>query len=130
MSFHGLPQRNIDLGDPYYDQCMGTAHLLATILGLGSDQWMMSFQSRFGKQTWIQPYTSESLAAMADKGLKEIDVICPGFSVDCLETLEEIQMQNREIFIQHGGEQYYYIPCLNERPDHINMMAELVQPYI
>jgi len=130
MSFHGLPQRNIDLGDPYYDQCMGTAHLLATILGLGSDQWIMSFQSRFGKQTWIQPYTSESLVAMADKGLKEIDVICPGFSADCLETLEEIQMQNREIFIQHGGEQYYYIACLNDRPDHINMMAELVQPLI
>lgn len=130
MSFHGLPQRNIDKGDPYYDQCMGTAHLLATILGLESSQWVISFQSRFGKQVWIQPYTSETLIAMADKGLKEVDVICPGFSVDCLETLEEIQMQNKELFLQHGGEQYLYIPCLNDRDDHIDMMADLVRPYI
>lgn len=130
MSFHGLPQRNIDLGDPYYDQCMGTAHLLATILGLSSDQWAMSFQSRFGRQTWLQPYTSETLAAMADRGLKEVDIICPGFSVDCLETLEEIKLQNRDIFLQHGGEQYHYIPCLNDRQDHIDMMAELVKPHI
>lgn len=130
MSFHGLPQRNIDQGDPYYDQCMGTAHLLATILGLSSDQWAMSFQSRFGKQVWIQPYTVEVLTAMADKGLKEIDIICPGFSVDCLETLEEMQIENREKFIEHGGEQYYYIPCLNDREDHIEMMAELVKPYL
>ncbi len=130
MSFHGLPQRNVDLGDPYYDQCMGTAHLLATILGLGSDQWVLCFQSRFGKQTWLKPYTSDTLAIMADKGLKEVDVVCPGFSVDCLETLEEIQIQNKEIFLEHGGEQYYYIPCLNDRDDHINMMANLVKPYL
>ena len=130
MSFHGLPQRNIDKGDPYYDQCTGTAHLLATILGLTKDQWEMSFQSRFGKQEWIKPYTSETLETRAANGLKEIDVICPGFSVDCLETLEEIQMQNKEIFLQHGGEQYYYIPCLNDRDDHISMMANLVKPYL
>ena len=130
MSFHGLPQRNIDLGDPYYDQCLGTAHLLATMLGLSSDQWALSFQSRFGKQVWIQPYTSETLAALADKGLKEIDVICPGFSADCLETLEEIRLQNRDIFLEHGGEQYHYIPCLNDREDHIDMMAGLVRPYL
>jgi len=130
MSFHGLPQRNVDLGDPYFDQCMGTAHLLATILGLGSDQWAMSFQSRFGKQTWLQPYTSELLASMAQSGLTEIDIICPGFSVDCLETLEEIQMENREVFIENGGREYHYIPCLNDREDHIQMMAELVRPYL
>ncbi|MBT7578970.1 MAG: ferrochelatase, partial [Candidatus Marinimicrobia bacterium] len=130
MSFHGLPQRNIDKGDPYYDQCTGTAHLLATILGLTKDQWEMSFQSRFGKQEGIKPYTSETLETRAANGLKEIDVICPGFSVDCLETLEEIQMQNKEIFLQHGGEQYYYIPCLNDRDDHISMMANLVKPYL
>jgi len=130
ISFHGLPQRNVDLGDPYHEQCLGTAHLLATILGLGPDQWAMSFQSRFGRQVWLQPYTSELLAAMADKGLKEIDVICPGFSVDCLETLEEIQLQNRDIFLEHGGEQYRYIPCLNDRDDHIEMMANLVKPYL
>ncbi len=130
MSFHGLPQRNIDKGDPYYDQCTGTAQLLATILGLTKDQWEMSFQSRFGKQEWIKPYTSETLETRAANGLKEIDVICPGFSVDCLETLEEIQMQNKEIFLQHGGEQYHYIPCLNDRDDHIDMMAELVKPYL
>ncbi len=130
MSFHGLPQRNIDQGDPYYDQCTGTANLLATILGLTKDQWEMSFQSRFGKQEWIKPYTSETLQTRATNGLKEIDIVCPGFSVDCLETLEEIQMQNKEIFLQHGGEQYYYIPCLNDRDDHITMMAELVKPYL
>ncbi len=130
MSFHGLPQRNIDKGDPYYDQCTGTAHLLATILGLTKDQWEMSFQSRFGKQEWIKPYTSGTLETRATNGLKEIDIICPGFSVDCLETLEEIQMQNKEIFLQHGGEQYNYIPCLNDRDDHIDMMAELVKPYL
>jgi len=130
MSFHGLPQRNVDLGDPYYDQCMGTAHLLATILGLGPDQWILSFQSRFGKQTWLQPYTAETLVMMAEKGLKEIDVVCPGFSVDCLETLEEIQIQNKEVFLEHGGEQYHYIPCLNDRDDHINMMVNLVKPYL
>ncbi len=130
MSFHGLPQRNIDKGDPYYEQCTGTAQLLAIILGLTKDQWAMSFQSRFGKQEWIKPYTSETLATRASNGLKEIDVVCPGFSVDCLETLEEIQLQNREIFLQHGGEQYQYIPCLNDRDDHIEMMAELVKPYI
>lgn len=130
MSFHGLPQRNIDKGDPYYDQCMGTANLLATILGLSSDQWSISFQSRFGKQEWIKPYTSQTLEAMADKGLKEVDVVCPGFSVDCLETLEEIQLQNRDIFLEHGGEEYHYIPCLNDREDHIDMMAQLVKPYL
>ncbi len=130
MSFHGLPQRNIELGDPYYDQCSGTANLLATIMGLGKDQWGMSFQSRFGKQQWIQPYTSEVLQRLAEGGLKEIDVVCPGFSVDCLETLEEIQLQNRDIFLQYGGEQYHYIPCLNDREDHIRMMANLVKPYL
>ncbi|MCK4708635.1 MAG: ferrochelatase [Gammaproteobacteria bacterium] len=130
MSFHGLPQRNIDKGDPYYDQCTGTAHLLATILGLTKEQWGMSFQSRFGKQEWIKPYTSETLATLADNSLKEVDIVCPGFSVDCLETLEEIQLQNRDIFLQHGGEQYHYIPCLNDRNDHIVMMAELVGPYL
>ncbi len=130
MSFHGLPQRNVDLGDPYYEQCMGTAHMLATILGLQSDQWGLSFQSRFGKQQWLQPYTSETLTSLAQNGLKEIDVICPGFSVDCLETLEEIRLQNRDVFLENGGEQYHYIPCLNDREDHIEMMAELVRPYL
>lgn len=130
MSFHGLPQRNIDKGDPYYDQCTGTANLLATILGLTKDQWGMSFQSRFGKQEWIKPYTSETLIALAENGLKEIDIICPGFSVDCLETLEEIQMENCDIFKQHGGEQYHYIPCLNDRDDHIEIMADLIKPYL
>jgi ferrochelatase len=130
MSFHGLPQRNVDLGDPYYDQCMGTAHLLATMLGLSSNQWGVSFQSRFGKQQWLKPYTAQTLEALASNGLKEIDVICPGFSADCLETLEEIQMQNRDVFLAAGGEQYQYIPCLNDRDDHIEMMVELVRPYL
>jgi protoporphyrin/coproporphyrin ferrochelatase len=130
MSFHGLPQRNVDLGDPYYDQCMGTAHLLATIMGLGSDQWAMSFQSRFGKQTWLQPYTVEMLEVLPQKGLREIDVICPGFSVDCLETLQEMNIENRQVFLQNGGEEYYYIPCLNDRDDHIEMMVDLVKPYL
>lgn len=130
MSFHGLPQRNIDKGDPYFEQCTGTANLLATILGLTKDQWGMSFQSRFGKQEWIKPYTADTLATLAQNGLREIDLICPGFSVDCLETLEEIKLQNRDIFLQNGGEQYQYIPCLNDREDHIDMMADLVKPFI
>jgi ferrochelatase len=130
MSFHGLPQRNIDRGDPYYDQCRGSAHLLATILGLSSNQWGMSFQSRFGKQEWSRPYTVQTLEQKAKNGLKEIDVVCPGFSADCLETLEEIQLQNRDVFLEHGGKEYFYIPCLNDRDDHIDMMAQLVKPYL
>jgi len=130
MSFHGLPQNFVEKGDPYYDQCMTTGDLLATILGLSSEQWRLSFQSRFGKAKWIKPYTSEVLINMAQNGLKEIDVICPGFSADCLETLEEICIENQAFFLQNGGEQYFYIKALNNREEHIQMMEDLVKPYL
>ena len=130
MSFHGLPQSAVDHGDPYYDQCMGTAHLLATMLGLGGNQWGIGFQSRFGMRQWLRPDTSETLQALARNRLREIDVICPGFAADCLETLDEIQLRNRQVFLDAGGEQYHYIPCLNDRNDHIDMMADLLRPHL
>ncbi len=126
ISFHGTPVRYRDEGDPYYAQCMGTAQFLAKELGLDEGQWQISFQSRFGREEWLQPYTDETLQQLAQQGVKSVEVICPGFSADCLETLEEIAGENREIFSKGGGEIFFYIPALNGRDDHIAMMAELV----
>ena len=114
LSFHGLPQVNVDRGDPYYNQCQETARLLAEQLKLGQSNWSLCFQSRFGKQVWLKPYTSDTLAELASKGVKAVDVICPGFSADCLETLDEIEIEYREIFMQKGGEKFHYIPALND----------------
>ena len=130
MSFHGLPQINVDRGDPYYEQCQETARLLADQLDLEQSSWSLCFQSRFGKQVWLKPYTSDTLAELTSKGVKAVDVICPGFSADCLETLDEIQIEYREFFMQQGGEQFHYIPALNDDGDHIEMMRALVEPYI
>ncbi len=130
MSFHGLPQANVDRGDPYQSQCEKTAALLAAKLGLKASDWSIGYQSRFGKQTWIQPYTSDVLHALVKGGIKSVDVICPGFSADCLETLDEIEVEYRNEFLELGGEEFDYIPALNDRPTHINMMRELVQPYL
>jgi ferrochelatase len=130
MSFHGLPQVNVDRGDPYYDQCLETARLLAQQLGLDQSNWSLSFQSRFGKQIWLKPYTSDMLAELVGRDVKAVDIICPGFSADCLETLDEIQIEYREVFMQQGGEQFHYIPALNDDDDHIEMMCALVQPYL
>ena len=126
ISFHGTPRRFRDQGDPYYGQCQRSAQLLAEELGLKEGRWMLSFQSRFGREEWLQPYTDKTLERLAGEGVRRIDVICPGFSADCLETLEEIAGENREIFEHAGGETLHYIPALNSRDDHIAMMAELV----
>ena len=125
MSFHGLPQRAVDRGDPYADQCRATAKALADALHLAPDQWRITFQSRFGAAKWIQPYTQPSLEEMARAGIARVDVICPGFASDCVETLEEIAMECRHAFLSNGGKEFRYIPCLNERPDWIETMARL-----
>lgn len=125
MSFHGIPKRAIERGDPYADQCQATAQALATALALPAGRWMACFQSRFGAAEWLQPYTQPTLERLARAGVRSVDVICPGFPADCLETLEEIAMECRAAFLAHGGQDYRYIPCLNERDDWINALADL-----
>lgn len=127
MSFHGIPQRYADEGDPYPCYCEGTALRLAAALGLHEDEWALTYQSRFGREPWLQPYTDETLQKWGFAGVESVDVICPGFSADCLETLEEIDMQNREIFEKAGGGRFRYIPCLNAREDHIDALAAVVR---
>lgn len=126
FSFHGVPKRSLIKGDPYHCECHKTARLLAQALGLSDTQWKLSFQSRFGKAEWLKPYTSEVLAELPKSGVKTLDVLCPGFPADCLETLEEIAMEGKEEFLTAGGEQYRYIPCLNDSPMAISALASLV----
>jgi ferrochelatase len=126
MSFHGIPERYVARGDPYRAQCERTASLVANRLGLAADEWTLSFQSRFGADRWLQPYTIETVAALARRGVRSLSVMCPGFAADCLETLEEIGMENRDAFRAAGGEQYQYIPALNARADHVAAIAALV----
>jgi len=126
MSFHGLPKRYLLAGDPYHCQCQKTGRLLAEALFLDADDWSLSFQSRVGREEWLRPYTDEHLKKLATAGRQRLDVICPGFSADCLETLEEIEMQNEEIFREAGGKQLRYIPALNARRDHMNFLTQLV----
>ncbi len=130
MSFHGIPQQVVDQGDPYADQCKRTGSLLAEALKLAPDQWQLTFQSRFGPAKWLQPYTQPTIEKLASEGLKSVEIICPGFSSDCLETLEEISLEVREAFIEHGGEQFSYIPCLNDSPRHINALAEVLASHL
>ena len=125
MSFHGVPERTLHLGDPYHCECMKTARLLAEALELPSDGYRVTFQSRFGKAKWLEPATEPTLVEMARAGIRKVDVICPGFTSDCLETLEEIQQEAKVAFVQAGGEGFNYIPCLNTRPDWIESMAAL-----
>lgn len=129
MSFHGLPQRVVKLGDPYRDQCETTARLLAKELGLQDGEWIMSFQSRFGAEEWIKPYTSATLEEWGKEGVAKVDVICPGFSADCLETLEEIAVENRKVFEEAGGGEMRYIPALNDRADHIEALYNLIRSH-
>ena len=129
MSFHGLPRRNLELGDPYHCQCHKTGRLLAEALGLKPEQWMVTFQSRFGRAEWLKPYTDKTLEKLAKDGLKSVDIVCPGFSADCLETLEEIAVENRDVFKEAGGESYAYVPALNEDAEHIQVLADLVQQH-
>ena len=125
LSFHGIPRRALDLGDPYHCECYKTARLLGEALKLPADRMLVSFQSRFGKAEWLQPYTQPSLESLAHKGTRSVDVMCPGFVSDCLETLEEINIECRESFIHAGGERFGYIPCLNETDDWINALMQL-----
>ncbi|KQP49286.1 ferrochelatase [Pseudorhodoferax sp. Leaf274] len=130
MSFHGIPARNIALGDPYHAQCQATARLLAQRLGLGSAQYRVTFQSRFGRAKWLEPYTEPTLRALAQQGTRRIDVMCPGFPSDCLETLEEINMEAREAFLESGGEAFSYIPCLNDSPAWAAALADLAERHL
>jgi protoporphyrin/coproporphyrin ferrochelatase len=125
MSFHGVPKRTLLLGDPYHCECQKSGRLLAESLGLGPDGYVLTFQSRFGRAEWLQPYTAPTLEALAKGGTKSVDVICPGFPADCLETLEEIAMEGRDTFLASGGEEYRYIACLNESPAFITALADL-----
>jgi ferrochelatase len=126
FSFHGVPRRYILSGDPYFCHCQKTARLVAERLGLGPEEWSVSFQSRVGREEWLRPYTDQQVMAFGDQGMKNLDVVCPGFASDCLETLEEIAMQNHEFFQEHGGEHLRYIPALNARDDHARALGELV----
>jgi ferrochelatase len=130
MSFHGVPKSTLEKGDPYHCQCQKTGRLLAEELGLAEHEWALSFQSRVGREKWLAPYTDETVVKLGAQGLARVDVICPGFSADCLETLEEIAMQNAEFFIAAGGESLRYIPALNARDDHIAFLQQLISRHV
>lgn len=130
LSYHGTPKRNLDLGDPYYCFCQKTTRLLVENLGLSPDDYITSFQSRFGYAEWLQPYTDQTLEELAKNGVKDVAIASPAFSADCLETLEELAMENRETFLHAGGERYRYIAALNDRPDHIAALESLVKPLL
>ncbi len=125
MSFHGIPKRSVERGDPYEKECRETAALLAARLGFGKDDWMITFQSRFGRAEWLRPYTEPTLVELAKKGLKRADVICPGFPADCLETLEELGITAKKAFLESGGKEFNLIPCLNEDGPWIEALAEI-----
>lgn len=127
ISFHGIPKRSVPLGDPYYSECQKTGRLLAQSLGLDPGQYLITFQSRFGRAEWLQPYTAPSLRTLAAEGVARVDLICPGFATDCLETLEEIAIEGKHEFLSAGGKQFHYIACLNEAPAFITALADLVE---
>ena len=129
FSFHGLPQKYLDQGDPYFCECHKTARLVAKKMGLKQDQWILAFQSLFGREEWLKPYANKTLMNWAKEGIKSVQVICPGFSADCLETLEEIKVENRDYFLNAGGEKFEYIPALNDEPEHIGMMGQLIKQH-
>jgi len=129
FSFHGIPQRYVKNGDPYQQHCEETVALVTQQLGLKEDEWMLVFQSRVGREPWLQPYCDEIMKALPSQGVKSVDVICPGFSADCLETLEEIEQENKEYFLEAGGQSFNYIPCLNSSKPHIELIEALVKPY-
>jgi ferrochelatase len=129
MSFHGIPERNVRAGDPYFSQCHSTARLLADELLLREGEWSVSFQSRFGPAGWLKPYTQAVLAAMPSRGVREVSVVCPGFAADCLETLEEIEIENRAAFLGAGGTRFGYVPALNARTSHAQALADLIEQH-
>ena len=126
-SFHGLPEENLHKGDPYYCHCAKTARLLRERLGLDDKRLRLTFQSRFGPKQWLQPYTDKTIEALAREGARHIAVVMPGFAADCLETIEEMGIQNRDLFLQNGGQRYDVIPCLNDTPAGIDMLYTLVR---
>lgn len=130
MSFHGVPRRSYELGDPYYDECHRTGQLLADALQLPPARWQLTFQSRFGRAEWLQPYTQPTLEEMARNGTRHVDLICPGFTADCLETLEEIAMECKAAFLARGGQAFNYVPCLNDRPDFIQALVSIVRRHL
>ena len=130
MSFHGVPERTLQMGDPYHCECHKTGRLLAEALGLTKDRYVVTFQSRFGKAKWLQPYTEPTLVALAQSGVKRVDVMCPGFTSDCLETLEEINMEAREAFLHAGGESFNYISCVNDNNEWIRALADLCERHM
>ncbi len=129
-SFHGIPERYARAGDPYPQQCERTTRLLRQRLGLDEDALSMSYQSRFGREPWLQPYTDHTLEQWAGAGVRSVDVICPGFAADCLETLEEMAMENRDVFLQAGGREYRYIPALNDSDSHMQALQAIVQEFL
>ena len=130
MSFHGVPERTLHLGDPYHCECFKTARLVAEHLGLGKEQYKVTFQSRLGRAKWLEPYTEPTLIQMGKSGVKRIDVICPAFTSDCLETLEEINQEAREAFLHAGGKEFHYIPCLNDDPAWITALCDITQQHL
>ena len=127
FSLHGIPERYVKQGDPYRDQCEAGVRAITEKLGLADDEWMLTYQSRVGREPWLQPYTDKTLEELAAAGVRRVQVACPGFAVDCLETLEEIAMQNRDLFVEAGGESLEYIPALNDSADHVDVMKQLVE---
>ena len=130
MSFHGMPERTLHRGDPYHCECHKTGRLLAEALGLSREQYAVTFQSRFGKATWLQPYTEPTLVRLAQQGAKRVDVICPGFTSDCIETLEEINQEARAAFLRAGGREFYYIPCLNDDAGWLRALADIAERHL
>jgi len=130
LSFHGLPEAGVRAGDPYFQQCHVTARRLREALGMNEDEMIIAFQSRVGAQKWLHPYTDETIAALPKQGVKTLDVLCPGFAVDCLETLEEIALRYRASFLTHGGERFGYIPALNATPAHASVLAQLALKHL
>jgi ferrochelatase len=130
MSFHGVPERTLQLGDPYHCECFKTARLLAEHLGLTKTQYRVTFQSRLGRAKWLQPYTEPTLIEMGQAGVKRVDVVCPAFVSDCLETLEEINQEAREAFLHAGGQEFHYIPCLNDDPVWVTALADIAQQHL
>ena len=126
LSYHGMPKRYLTEGDPYHCQCHKTSRLIGEMLELSEEEMITTFQSRFGREEWLQPYTDETLEALPSQGVTAVQVVCPGFSADCLETIEEIGMENRDIFLEAGGTRYEYIPCLNAQPTHLNALTDLL----
>jgi protoporphyrin/coproporphyrin ferrochelatase len=130
MSFHGVPERTLRLGDPYHCECQKTARLLAARLGLARERYSVTFQSRFGKAKWVEPFTEPSLRELARRGVRRVDVVCPGFTGDCLETLEEIAMEGRAAFLASGGKEFHYIPCLNDEPAWIAALGAIAERHL